>query len=436
MITIPQVATAMQTVLTSLADQAGRASDFIVRQTKLTGSAFVQTLVFGFLANPDATVEQLAHTAAIAGVSLSPQAIDQRFTPTAAACLEHVLTDAMRMVQVASTPLASPILERFVRVVVEDTTTITLPAALADVWFGCGAHRAALKLHVGLDLRTGALQGLSLHDGCAAENEAAPLALPPGSLWLADLGFFDLSYLATLSQRGVSWLLRYKTGTVIWGADGQRWDDVVAQLDTFGTDRVEQEVQLGTDRRVTARLLAVRVPQEVVDARRRRRYAQAKRHGRTPSAAALALAAWTILITNVPPSLLTLDEALVVAKVRWQIELLFKLWKSHGQVDAWRSQNPWRILCEVYAKLLGMLVLHWVLVLCCWQYADRSLTKAAQMVQHHAWTLARSLRDHPQLVAILQDLQHWLSHGCRINKGNKRKHTYQLLMDVADDSLA
>lgn len=210
----------------------------------------------------------------------------------------------------------------------------------------------------------------------------------------------------------------------------------MAQLDTFGTDRVAQEVQLGTDGRVTARLLAVRVPQEVVDARRRQLYAQAKRHGRTPSAAALALAAWTILITNVPPSLLTLDEALVVAKVRWQIELLFKLWKSHGQVDAWRSQNPWRILCEVYAKRLGMLVLHWVLVLCCWQYADRSLTKAAPMVQHHAWALARSLRDHPQLVAILQDLQHWLSHGCRINKGKKRKHMYQLLMDGADDTLA
>ena len=44
----------------------------------------------------------------------------------------------------------------------------------------------------------------------------------------------------------------------------------------------------------------------------------------------------------------------------YNIELLFKLWKSQGRVDESRSTKPWRILCEVYAKLLAMLVQHWV----------------------------------------------------------------------------
>src|SRR6266849_11174778 len=64
----------------------------------------------------------------------------------------------------------------------------------------------------------------------------------------------------------------------------------------------------------------------------------------------------TILITNVPQELLSIDEALVLARCRWQIELCWKLWKQVGKVDTWRSAKPYRILTEIYAKLLGCLI--------------------------------------------------------------------------------
>jgi IS4 transposase len=70
------------------------------------------------------------------------------------------------------------------------------------------------------------------------------------------------------------------------------------------------------------------------------------------SAARLRLADWTILLTNVPPELPSVEEALVLARCRWQIELLWKLWKQHGKIDTWCSEKPYRILTEIYAKLL------------------------------------------------------------------------------------
>ena len=116
---IPQVAQAMQTVLTTFADQAGRDSDFIVRESKLTGSTFVQTLVFGWLADPQATLEALAQTAAAVGVTITAQGLDQRFSETAAACLEQVLAAAVTQV-IAADPVAVPILSRFAAVQVRD----------------------------------------------------------------------------------------------------------------------------------------------------------------------------------------------------------------------------------------------------------------------------------------------------------------------------
>ena len=123
---------------------------------------------------------------------------------------------------------------------------------------------------------------------------------------------------------------------------------------------------LGVEDRLPARLLAVRVPKRVAAARRAKILAEAKREGETPSARKLALAEWTLLVTNAPPEVLAIREALVLARARWQIELLFKLWKDEGHLDEWRSADPTRILCEVYAKLVAMVLQHWLLLVGCW----------------------------------------------------------------------
>ena len=86
---------------------------------------------------------------------------------------------------------------------------------------------------------------------------------------------------------------------------------------------------------------------------------QGKRKGKKVSAARLRLADWTIMLTNVPQKLLSVQEALVLLRCRWQIELLWKLWKQHGKLDTWRSYKPERILTEIYAKLLGLIITHW-----------------------------------------------------------------------------
>jgi hypothetical protein len=86
-------------------------------------------------------------------------------------------------------------------------------------------------------------------------------------------------------------------------------------------------------------------------------------------------------------------------------------------------------LCEVYAKLLALLVQHWLLVLSCWAYPDRSLTQAAQTIQRYATSLALALGCPARLGEVITNILRCLQTSCRITRRRKHPSTYQLLLD-------
>jgi hypothetical protein len=438
---LPQISATMHTVLTTTTEATATSLQYAKRpdRAKFTPSTLVQTLVFGWLAEPNATVEYLAQMAGRLGVDVSPQAIDQRFTPETATLLQQVLAASIQHV-VSADPVAIPILQRFTSVRVHDSTTIGLPDALTTTWSGCGnasgRGTAGLKCGVQIDLLTGALCGLDLADG-RASDQTLPVqhaALPRGSLRLADLGFYNLDVLAGLNEAGAYWLSRLQTNSRLT-LPGQSERTLLATLEALGAvSQWDGPVLVGKGGRVAARLVARRVPQEIADERRRRIRAAAKDKGRAPAKAALALAAWTVLITNIPVALLSLEEALVLMRLRWQIELLFKLWKSHGKVAEWRTANPARILCEVYAKLLALVVQQWLIAASGWGDPERSLFKAAQVVRSYAAELASAFGDGDQFITVLRTMARVLQRSARMNKRRTTPTTAQRLVALTDGS--
>jgi hypothetical protein len=424
MTTIPQLAATLEAVLTTEADRAGRQTGFVQRSdANLTGSVFVQPLVFGLGADPQASLSALTQTSAALGVTISPEALHQRFDRAAATGLEQVLSAAIGEV-LASDPLTLPVLDRFPEVVVQDSTTIALPEALVDVWQGGGngtadAGNAALKLQVALDLRTGRLRGPTLHDGRESDYHATlHHDLPSGAVRLVDWGSFALALRAELDTRGVDWFSRMQALTAVQTDDG-RWWRLHALLAATPEATLDLPVRLGQEVQVAARLLAVRAPQEVVDQRRHRLREEANTKGQTVSALRLALAAWSVYVTTIPPELLTMTEALILARARWQVELLFKLWKSRGQIDLVRAVQPWRVLCELYGRLLSQIVQHWLLLISGWDEPARSWVKAAQTIRTHWIALATAMGQPTQLQDALATLARCIQTGCRKNRRTK-----------------
>jgi hypothetical protein len=433
MTTIAQLSQKMQSVLTRTARAVERRSGFVQRQGKLTGASWVQTLVLGWMARPQATLDQLTQMGQVVGVRISPQGLDQRFGPAGARLLQSVLTEAIQRLWAAErTSLA--VLERFTQVILQDSTQIALPAELAEVWRGNGGKDsgAALKLQVQWDWRSGQLNQVELQDGRTHDQltQAQVAQLPQGALGLADLGYFCLDRLAAIGQRGAFFLIRLKAGTLVFTPQGQPLK-LLTWLRQQTAIRQELPVRVGDHQRLPARLIVERVPTRVAADRRRRLRRAAKERGQAVSAQRLALADWTLLITNTPPEWLSLAEVLVVAHCRWQIELLFKLWKSHAHLAQSRSAKPWRQLCEIYAKLVGLLLQHWLWLLGGWDQPDRSLFKAAQVTQQFAVSLACALSNRKQLQAVLLTIQRCLAAGCRTNKRQHHPATFQQLLDIA-----
>jgi hypothetical protein len=104
-------------------------------------------------------------------------------------------------------------------------------------------------------------------------------------------------------------------------------------------------------------------------------------------------------------------------------------------LDEWTGTKPWRILCEVYAKLLAMVIQHWVLLLACWDDPHRSLLGVAEVVRDQVPVLAHGLMRHLSLHQALRLLVSSVRGGCSIPARSTRPSTSRLLQGAAGPGL-
>ena len=122
--------------------------------------------------------------------------------------------------------------------------------------------------------------------------------------------------------------------------------------------KLDQWVLLGVREKMRVRLVALPVPGHVADERRRKARAHLQNRCQL-SKQYLALQNWTLFVTNVPAEVLSAQQVMALYRQRWQIEIIFKSWKSHFNLEA-VSHSTTRQLLEValYGKLLFITLTH------------------------------------------------------------------------------
>ena len=408
--TIQDLEGALQLVLEASATEYGLASGWQQRRGPLSPRQFVQTLVFGFLEDPHATLGHLARVAHALGAPVTPQALSQRFTTTAVVLVRGVLQDALGLLLEAE-PVAVSLLQAFPGgVYLNDTTQVALHDDWQADWPGSGIA-AALKLPARLDLLRGGMQ-LDLiparqHDSV---TRLANTPAPAGSLVVEDLGYLDVGRMRQRAATGVATVVPLRHTLALYDERGQRLH-LLDWLQQQPNPVVERPVQVGG---LPLRVVALRASPQTAARHHASLTQAAQDHGRAPAPLALALTDWIIVLTTATPQQASAAQIGTLMRLRWQIELLFKLWKDQGKLDETRGWKPERIEVEWYAKLLGLLVQHWVVLTTGWQWADRSLVKAGQIIREYTRCLCLDWHDPARLRRLLERIAQSLAVAGRI----------------------
>jgi Transposase DDE domain len=334
---IRTVGTSLERILGTHLDDLARQCGVVRRERKFTGRSLLRMLVITLLHKPDAPSWDFLVTATQLGLEVSPTAVEKRLAAGQPlvdflrAALERALQRA-----VSARPDAAKLLQRFTAVLLGDGTVIALPDALADAFPGCGgtpgAGRAALKIQVLWDLKTGRLERLHVEAGRSSDAHG-PIALgdaEAGALLVYDLGYFDVDRFTALDGRRAKFLSRLQHGTAVYDADGVALE-LASYLRRRTAGLVDVPIQLGAARRLRCRLVAVRVPEEIANRRRRQAREKARGHGRMPSAEYLELLGWSLFVTNVTAEELGWRAVVVLYRARWQIEKAQADYPSRGR---------------------------------------------------------------------------------------------------------
>lgn len=212
---IDELSQILQQLLIEDANQIGRESGFIQRQRKLSGSSYAQALIFGWQANPNASLEDLCQSARVCGVEISPQGLQERLNSRSSNNFLHQLLLKGLTYLVEAHSSRDDLLHQFNGVYIQDSSQIELPSSLHTIWQGNQKEQATLKLQVVLDYQYGSLD-LTLASGRAHDCPLQTVDLPRGSLRLADLGYFKVSVFQELNEQGVWWVSRLPARAGIW----------------------------------------------------------------------------------------------------------------------------------------------------------------------------------------------------------------------------
>ncbi|GHO61162.1 hypothetical protein KSC_000540 [Ktedonobacter sp. SOSP1-52] len=137
MSSVTHLETILKHILQERADELAKETGFVKRERKLTGADFAQLLIFGYLHNPQASLDQLTQAAQIRRIHISSSGLHQRCTQEAANFLQAVLSELVEQ-GVATQAAPIDLFKPFKQVIVEDSSTIVLPALLKEQWaFKC-----------------------------------------------------------------------------------------------------------------------------------------------------------------------------------------------------------------------------------------------------------------------------------------------------------
>lgn len=337
-------------------------------------------------------------------LKITKQSLHDRFTNKAVKFLRSCL-DTLLVQQIQFKGNVNTLKSHFNRVRIKDSTKFALPNSFSEKYKGYGGvlHNSSsmISIQYEYDFLSGQTMDLRLTAGVKndqSDSKEFTHDIQEKDLFLRDLGYCTLSFLSRVNSEKAYFVSRLAPKTNIYSCKTAKEPidvkDYLKKLKKHHMNLIEVEVYLGKKERLPARAVISLADKTTYEKRVRKTSKQARSTGNNVSNDFKTRAQLNIMITNVPKVFLQADNIRMIYSLRWQIELLFKVWKSQASINEISTGKIDRFECHLYGKLiwiiLNMSIFNWLQhriyndkkALCSlWKYFNHIKTHTEQLIE-------------------------------------------------------
>jgi hypothetical protein len=266
----------------------------------------------------------------------------------------------------------TPLKHHFTSINIKDSSKFSLPSTFNKNYPGFGNFsktNGLMNLQYEYDLVSGNWKTLELTSAKRNDQQDSKQTIDfisKGGLYIRDLGYVTPTYLKAIIQREASFLNRMPPQINIYTLDKEpiSWKSINRKFSKAGASALDMDVLIYEKDLIGCRLIIE--PVTNVEYRKRLTHAHnsARRHGVGISKEHKTRCRYNSFITNVDRTILPVEEIRKTYYLRWQIELVFKTWKSFFEIHKVKKVKTERMECQLLAKLLWVL-LNWRLFQSC-----------------------------------------------------------------------
>ncbi|GHT51791.1 IS4 family transposase [Bacteroidia bacterium] len=339
------------------------ATGFVQRSSKVSADDFFDALLYVASLHDHCSLSSMvAYFEDRYGIDVRKQSLDERFN---VACLEFVKLVLMTIISDKILSICEPyqgkLGDRYTHIRSKDSTKFKVPDALEAHYKGNGGSLAGISIQYEYDFLTGQVFDLAVYSGDRNDRSDAVATksnVEVGDLIIRDLGYHSLDVFQFIADKGAFFLSRHYTPTSVFCKNGERvsFKELHEIMKKTGMQQMEIEVYLGNEHRIPVRMLLIPVSEEVYKKRVRDRKKEQKKRGGAMTEEMCACYRYSIFITNADSDILPTDAILLMYKLRWQIELHFKAWKSLFCIHKIEKMKEERFLCLLFARLILIII--------------------------------------------------------------------------------
>jgi hypothetical protein len=301
---------------------------------------------------------------------ISNQSLNERFNEHSVEFLKALMKLLLCKIVDSTKDEIGVELDFFETVRIKDSTCFQISDNLISKYAASNKKECKLsiiRIQFEYDLKTGQIYDLAIQASSQQDKTDAQHTIEninENDLLIIDLGYFVIRVLAAINSKRAYFLSRFDFHNNAYETEeGKETIDFVkiqSKLKKNNLQCFEKKVFIGQKERFAVRMIIELLPDDEIEKRLRKLKQKESRKGVQYSAKLKSRISLNVYITNIPAEILPIEKVRNLYRLRWQIELVFKVWKSIGKINLIKDVKLERFETMFYARLI-LILLYWLI---------------------------------------------------------------------------